>query len=564
MKRLNRTLYVVWLVVLATTLIAQGGSASVSRSALAATWPASQAINPTGTGGQYSPAIAVDSTGNVYVAWEDYRNGNADIYFSQWSPGTVSWVTPVKLNDDGGASEQIRPSVAVGGNYIYVAWEDWRNGDTDIYSTRRLISGGAWEANKRVNQDRGDGDTPNTDDQKWPRLCMDASGMAHAVWQDKRSDYKKTYYGWRAPSDSEWSLSYKVTSAEGAPDYEQLFPNLACRGSGSGLLLYAIWQDTRRGNADIYYSYANYDSAWAWYPEDGKKVNEFTGDTYQTRPSIALTPSNVAWAVWLDDHTGSAQVFASYRLSDGNWYAPNWQVSSAGAWNMEDGNPRIAVAPNTGWPHVVWLDAGGNVAYSYWNGGGWVAQAPVSDSNTGTHSSPEIATNASGNLYVVWSDGRGGGNPHIYFATTTPFKVDNESLFKAWPGGVQNHGRFYLDLTVHNSEPFSRMITTTVQLPSDFYFYPPSLTSAMSEQSSSGIIQVTAHTMTWTQQIDGIGRFQLPSWTIYVSTALTLPTVLNSTAVITDNVQNSSNNKIIQAPMIVNPLQVYMPIVFKK
>jgi hypothetical protein len=56
----------------------------------------------------------------------------------------------------------------------------------------------------------------------------------------------------------------------------------------------------------------------------------------------------------------------------------------------------------------------------------------------------------------------------------------------------------------------------------------------------------------------------LPSWSIYVSTALTLPTVLNSTAVITDNVAESSNNEILQAPIIVNPLQIYLPLVFKR
>jgi hypothetical protein len=70
--------------------------------------------------------------------------------------------------------------------------------------------------------------------------------------------------------------------------------------------------------------------------------------------------------------------------------------------------------------------------------------------------------------------------------------------------------------------------------------------------------------LTWTQQLHGFAYDALPSWSIYVSTALTLPTVLNSTAVITDNVAGSSNSEILLAPIIVNPLQRYLPLVFKR
>jgi len=86
----------------------------------------------------------------------------------------------------------------------------------------------------------------------------------------------------------------------------------------------------------------------------------------------------------------------------------------------------------------------------------------------------------------------------------------------------------------------------------------------MSDQSSSGIIEVTSHALTWTLQLAAYARSPLPSWTVYVSSAITLPTVLNSTAVITDKVTDSSNNEILQAPIIVNPLQIYLPLVFKK
>ena len=47
------------------------------------------------------PTMAVDQTnGNVYVAWSDYRNGDADIYFTRSTNGGTAWSTPVRINDD--------------------------------------------------------------------------------------------------------------------------------------------------------------------------------------------------------------------------------------------------------------------------------------------------------------------------------------------------------------------------------------------------------------------------------------------------------------------------------
>ena len=562
MKRLNKALYIILLVALATTSLAPGVGASARLGPQSITWGLSQAIDLTSAAAQLNPAVVVDSASNVYVVWEDYRNGNADIYFSQRLAGATTWSTPVKLNDDGTTAENITPAISVGGSYIYVVWEDHRGDDADIYSTRRLISGGAWEANKRVNQDRADGDTPNENDQKNAGICVDATGAAFAVWQDSRSGNKKTYYGQRMTGDSSWSYSEKVTSGEGGNNLEQYHPVIACRGSGSSLLRFLLWEDYRKGDADVFYTQRNTDGTWS--PEAGSKVNDYTTDKLQIMPAVALDSTGKAWAVWLDDRLGNQQVYGTFRPSGGEWGAGSDRVSNGGALNSRDAHPRVVVAPDTLLPYVVWVDANGNLVYTYWNGSSWVGQAAVSDNNTGTHRWPDIASNATGTLYVVWSDGRGGGNMHIYFTGSALVAVPNESLLKAWPGGTWNGGRFYLDLTVHNSEPSVRSIIATVRLPNDFYFVLPTVGRSMSDQSSSGIIEVTSHALTWTLQLAAFARSPLPSWTVYVSTMLTSPTVLNSTAVITDNVAGSSNSEILLAPIIVNPLQRYLPLVFKR
>lgn len=539
------------------------GAVMLSGSAQAAAWPASQAIDLSSSATQLDPAVAVDSAGNVYVAWEDYRNGNADIYFSQLNAGTTTWSTPVRLNDDDSGQAQLRPSIAVGGSYVYVAWEDarWGEADWDIYSTRRLVSGGSWEGNRLINGDRADYQIPDQGDQKRVSLCVEGGGGgAYAVWQDKRNGAKKTYYSQRAPSDTEWALNEKVTRGEGTYSNdlnEQMSPNIACINLGYTLLRYVVWEDHRSDNANIFYAVRNTDGSWA--VDVGEKISDDPNKKEQTVPAMAFDSTGKAWAVWLDGRTGVTQIWGTSHLYGGSW-ATNFQISTAGALNSEYVHPRVAVATNK-IPYVVWIDSAGNVAYSMWNGSSWSAQAAVSDSNTGTHQWPNIAAGPNNLVHVVWADARSGIH-RIYYTTNTPVAVENKSSLHAQPGAVWHGSQFYLDLIVHNSEPSDRTIIATVRLPNDFYFYPPSGAAAQSTQSN--IIQFSAHALTWTVTLHGDTRSQLPWWPIYVSTTRTLPTTLYGTAVITDHVTNSSNAKIIGMPVIVNPLQHYLPLAFKK
>jgi hypothetical protein len=524
----------------------------------AAAWPASQAIDLGSSATQLNPAVAVDSAGNVYVAWEDYRNGNADIYFSQLSAGTQAWSTPVRLNNDDTGEAQLKPSIAVGGSYVYVAWEDarWGTDDWDIYSTRRPIGGGSWESDQLINGDRADYQIPDQGNQKRVSLCVEGGGVVYAVWQDRRNGAKKTYYSERAPSAAEWALNDKVTAGEGTysdDPNEQMSPNIACINLGYTLLRYAVWEDHRSDNANIFYSQRNLDGSWA--VDLAEKISDDPNKKEQTVPAMAFNSYGTAVAVWLDERTGATQIWGASKPNGGSWTA-NYQISSAGAQNSEYVHPRVAVASD-GTPYVVWIDGGGNVAYSMWNGSGWTAQAHVSDVYTGAQRWPDIAAGLYGLVHAVWADGRS-GIYRIYYTTNTPVAVENMSSLRALPGAASNGEQFYLDLIVHNSEPATRLVTATVQLPNDFFFYPPSGAAAVSAQSNK--VQFTAHTLTYTVELEGNAYSQLPWWPIYVNTSNALPTLLYSTAVITDHVTNSSNAEVLWMPVILNPLRQYLPL----
>jgi uncharacterized repeat protein (TIGR01451 family) len=76
------------------------------------------------------PAFAVSPVdGSLFIAWADYRHGDSDIYFARSVNGGSNWSIPVRLNDDpiSNGYDQFQPqiSVSVDGR-VAVMWFDRR------------------------------------------------------------------------------------------------------------------------------------------------------------------------------------------------------------------------------------------------------------------------------------------------------------------------------------------------------------------------------------------------------------------------------------------------------
>lgn len=117
------------------------------------------------------PGFAVSpATGALFVAWADYRHGDADVFLATSDDGGTSWRAPVRLNDDavGNGVDQFQPQVAVAPTgRVAVSWFDRRlpcpdlpwvprdhvgrdNFCIDTYIARSYDEGATWSANRRV------------------------------------------------------------------------------------------------------------------------------------------------------------------------------------------------------------------------------------------------------------------------------------------------------------------------------------------------------------------------------------------------------------------------------
>jgi hypothetical protein len=90
---------------------------------------------------QWHPSLAADAD-RLFVAWQDDRLGNPDVFFTTSADTGATFAASERVDDTGaGASTQAAPSLALarrnGRLWCHVAWEDDRNGNPDVYFARR-------------------------------------------------------------------------------------------------------------------------------------------------------------------------------------------------------------------------------------------------------------------------------------------------------------------------------------------------------------------------------------------------------------------------------------------
>ena len=393
-------------------------------------------ITETGFINHTSPSMAMDSAGNAYAVWQDYRNSHTDgagvdLYFSrrlaggEWGPNELVNMEPITQ-----AFTQAEPDIAVdaAGN-AYAVWSETRPGTgSDVYFAYRPASG-VWSAPVKVNDDTG------TADQTSPAIGVDAAGNAYAVWQDTRSfTLGDIYFAYR-PVTGTWGANVKVN--DGVNAYHTL-PDIAVTPAGDA---WAVWRDQRNPTAAIYAAFRPLAGAWG----GNERVN--SGATIGlSPPAVAVDANATAHAVW-----ASGSIYYTTRPLTGTWSTQaRVNDSSPGA----KANPVIAVsAPNVA--YAAWDDARvGTYTSIYFASllvtGTWGTNVRVNDdpiTNSRYHDAPAIAASPSG-LVVAWEDNRQApGYNEIYGAARAPDGVwtANAIVNDDHGGSVQNRPDIAVD-----------------------------------------------------------------------------------------------------------------------
>ena len=215
---------------------------------------------------QTSPAVHfaatnADPRGSTFVVWSDDRNRNNDLFAQKIDAlGLAQWgllgVTVCKASNHQSNSQ----IAGDGSDGIFVAWEDQRSGKTDIYAQALSSTGQTrW-------QNDGVGIAVATQEQAQLDLISDGSGGMIGVWADERNS-GTNIAAQRLDKNGKalWSANGIFITPEGGTKQRPAI--LAQPGSflGSNGCLVA-WEDSRRGNEDIFVQALKSDGAAANVP----------------------------------------------------------------------------------------------------------------------------------------------------------------------------------------------------------------------------------------------------------------------------------------------------------
>ncbi len=140
-----------------------------------------------------SPTITA-SMQRVALAWEDTRSGLPDIRVSVSLDAGATFPTTTARADLGsvaGTGASTRPRIAFGtGQNVFVTWEDARNGQRDIYANNSFDDGLNFQPNE-LRMDVGMAGAPSplgAADSRSPFIVTNAAGMRGiVVWNDYRT-----------------------------------------------------------------------------------------------------------------------------------------------------------------------------------------------------------------------------------------------------------------------------------------------------------------------------------------------------------------------------------------
>ena len=189
------------------------------------------------SGYSQDPDLAVSSSTNIHVVWEDNVPGYSDIYYRKSGDGGASWSTVRRLTWTAGSSISAVLAVAPSGA-LHVFWADDTPGNDEIYAKRSTNGGANWTANQRLTWISGDS--------IGPAAAVGSSGNLHLFWADYISGSYDICYKKSTNGGANWSTIQRLTWNSGYSSY----PAVAVDSSGG---LHLVWQDVTPGNSEIYY-----------------------------------------------------------------------------------------------------------------------------------------------------------------------------------------------------------------------------------------------------------------------------------------------------------------------
>jgi hypothetical protein len=238
---------------------------------------------------------------NLFVAWYDSINGAYDIFSASSSDGGKTWRPPVRVDSDDppGSAYSARPKIATSrnGSDVWIVWEDSRDGAADIYFARSDNGGTTFKEDQRLDG----GDVPGEHDSFEPQICTDQANNLYTVWHDSRSgENKDIYFNYSSNLGADWNASATYLETDAMGFTNSLFPVCAEIGPNA----YVAWYSQANAGEgyDIWARQINSgnpkgDPQRLDIGDDGQQPSGYANST---DPRIAVADDGTVAVAWAD------------------------------------------------------------------------------------------------------------------------------------------------------------------------------------------------------------------------------------------------------------------------
>lgn len=261
------------------------------------------------------PSIAHDAEGRIFVAWDDKRGDWTHIYFNRSLDQGATWSDhEVRLDHP-----PPRPSISTmptiqtdGRGAVYVAWEDSRNGRTDIYLNRSLDMGNTWLAQDvQLNAGR-----PKRGHAQGPQISSDAMGRVYVLWKELSDTSSGLFFTASSDRGDTWFLRPRELVSRG----EEFIVEAPRLGQGGDGHVYAAWAEYTRTKQAIAFSRSS-DQGDSWLSRP-RLLNDDATRQSARLPRMSADGTGTIYVVWSSDKHDALQLFLNKSTDHGETWLP--------------------------------------------------------------------------------------------------------------------------------------------------------------------------------------------------------------------------------------------------
>ena len=380
------------------------------------------AENVTNSFGSVEPRIQLDSAGNPYMIWCGNSTGNADLYFTKWTPG-IGWTKMDSTLGSDNLSSNSGTSCLLGygafniirldsGNNPFVIWKDNTSGAYNLYFTKWTPSTGWTKMDGTPGYDNVSNDSGSANESN---MLIGTDGTPYIVWRNDSAGIGRIYF-------TKWTSGTGWTKMDGTLGRDEI-SNITFDSWGSQISLdsannpYISWTSQN----EIYFT--KWTPGTGWTKMDGTLGydNVSNNPTVSEFPHIVLDSVNNPYITWRDNYI---TIFKKWTPGTG-WTKMDGTLGYDTIFGAIDTFVRTIKVNNTNSPYIVADDGFRDIRFAKWTPGtGWTKMDGTLgyDNLTNNVSAdsyfPSFVFDSLYNPYIVWTTGLGVSD--IYFTKWTP------------------------------------------------------------------------------------------------------------------------------------------------